>query len=155
MVRRAHHEREGGPPLILSESKEMGGSKAYVVSPLKWFDKHTMSGNKLAFPWDIGTTHPMLLIFGGLPAAGKTSIAVELARRVDAVHLRIDSIEQALRNAGLTILGPEGYLVAYAIAEDNLRLGRTVIADSVNPIEATRAALAGRGPPRGQALHPD
>jgi len=33
---------------------------------------------------------------------------------------------------------PEGYEVAYAIAEDNLRLGRTVIADSVYPAEGTR-----------------
>ena len=31
-------------------------------------------------------------------------------------------------------------MVAYAVAEDNLRLGRAVIADSVNPIEVTRAA---------------
>ena len=31
-------------------------------------------------------------------------------------------------------------MVAYAIAEDNPRLGRTVIADSVNPVEVTRAA---------------
>ncbi len=32
----------------------------------------------------------------------------------------------------VTISGPEGYVVAYAM--DNLRLGRTVIADSVNPV---------------------
>jgi len=30
--------------------------------------------------------------------------------------------------------------VGYAVAEDNLRAGATVIADSVNPIEATRSA---------------
>ncbi len=71
---------------------------------------------------------------------GKTAIATGLARGIKAVHLRIDSIEQALRNSSVTISGPEGYMVAYAIAEDNLRLGRTVIADSVNPVEATRAA---------------
>ena len=71
---------------------------------------------------------------------GKTAIATGLARDIQAVHLRIDSIEQALRNSQATISGPEGYVVAYAIAEDNLRLGRTVIADSVNPVEATRAA---------------
>ena len=71
---------------------------------------------------------------------GKTAIATALARDIDAVHLRIDSIEQALRNAGVAMSGPEGYLVAYAVAEDNLRLGRTVIADSVNPIEVTRTA---------------
>ncbi|MCY4112313.1 MAG: AAA family ATPase [Chloroflexi bacterium] len=82
----------------------------------------------------------MLLIFGGLPAAGKTAIATELARGIGAVHLRIDSIEQALRNSGVEISGPEGYVVAYAVAEDNLRLGRTLIADSVNPVEVTRAA---------------
>ena len=70
---------------------------------------------------------------------GKTAIAAGLARAIKAVHLRIDSIEQALRNSSVTISGPEGYVVAYAIAEDNLRLGRTVIADSVNPVEATRA----------------
>ncbi len=82
----------------------------------------------------------MLLIFGGLPAVGKTAIATGLARCINAVHLRIDSIEQALRNSNVAITGPEGYVVAYAVAEDNLRLDRTVIADSVNPIEATRAA---------------
>lgn len=71
---------------------------------------------------------------------GKTAIATGLARDIKAVHLRIDSIEQALRNSNVTIAGPEGYVVAYAIAEDNLRLGRTVIADSVNPVEVTRAA---------------
>ena len=82
----------------------------------------------------------MLLILGGLPGVGKTSIATGLARDIKAVHLRIDSIEQALRNANVTISGPEGYIVAYAVAEDNLRLGRTVVADSVNPVEITRAA---------------
>ncbi len=82
----------------------------------------------------------MLLILGGLPGAGKTAVAAGLAREIGAVHLRIDSIEQALRNSGVDVSGPEGYEVAYAIAEDNLRLGRTVIADSVNPVEVTRSA---------------
>ncbi len=71
---------------------------------------------------------------------GKTSIATGLARDIKAVHLRIDSIEQALRNADVTISGPEGYIVAYAVAGDNLKLGHTIIADSVNPVEVTRAA---------------
>ena len=71
---------------------------------------------------------------------GKTAVAAGLAREVGAVHLRIDSIEQALRNSGVDVSGPEWYEVAYAIAEDNLRLGRTVIADSVNPLEVTRSA---------------
>ena len=81
----------------------------------------------------------MLLIFGGLPAVGKTAIATGLAQGIKPVHLCVDSIEQALRNSKVTISGPEGYMVAYAVAEDNLRLGRIVIADSVNPVEVTRA----------------
>jgi predicted kinase len=69
----------------------------------------------------------MLIAFSGLPATGKTAIARELARQLGAAYLRIDSIEQALRNSA-------------AIAEDNLRLGRTVVADSVNPLTLTRDA---------------
>jgi predicted kinase len=53
--------------------------------------------------------------------------------------VRIDSIEQTLRNAGWTVYD-EGYRVAYLVAEDNLQLGRTVIADCVNPWPLTRQA---------------
>jgi len=81
----------------------------------------------------------MLIALAGLPAAGKTTIARALAVALDGVHLRIDSIEQVLRKAGWTVEG-EGYEIAYAVAEDNLRLGRIVIADSVNPWPLTRAA---------------
>ena len=80
----------------------------------------------------------MLIILSGLPATGKTTIARELAAQVTAVHVRIDSIEQALRASGVTV-DAHGYRVGYAVAEDNLRLGRIVIADSVNPWPLTRA----------------
>jgi predicted kinase len=70
---------------------------------------------------------------------GKSTIARELARRIGAVHVRIDSIEQALRDAGQTV-EDAGYRAAYAVAEDNLRLGHDVIADCVNPWPLTRAA---------------
>jgi predicted kinase len=81
----------------------------------------------------------MLIVFSGLPGVGKTAIARELARAIGAVHLRIDSIEQALHRAGCRVEG-EGYDIAYAVAEDNLRVGRTVIADCVNPWSLTRGA---------------
>jgi predicted kinase len=81
----------------------------------------------------------MLIVLSGLPGVGKTSIARELARVTGAVHLRIDTIEQALRAAGLRVEA-EGYAVAYALAEDNLTSGRTVIADCVNPWPLTRSA---------------
>jgi predicted kinase len=79
----------------------------------------------------------MLVVLSGLPGVGKTTIARELARATGAVHVRIDAIEQALRNAGREVQG-EGYAVAYAVAEDNLRLGRLVVADCVNPWPLTR-----------------
>jgi predicted kinase len=88
----------------------------------------------------------MLIIFGGLPATGKTAIAQELARQIGAVYLRIDSIEQGIRDSGVVsqALNDAGYRIGYAVAEDNLRLGRTVIADSVNPLRLTRDAWTRR-----------
>jgi predicted kinase len=79
----------------------------------------------------------MLIVFSGLPGVGKTTIARELARMLPAVHVRVDSIEQALRSSGMVVEG-EGYAVAHAVAEDNLRTGHTVVADSVNPWPLTR-----------------
>ncbi len=84
----------------------------------------------------------MLVIFGGLPGSGKTTIARALAKRLGATYVRLDTIEQALRNSGMLRdeVGPAGYMVAYGIAGDNLKLGNTVIADCVNPISITREA---------------
>jgi predicted kinase len=84
----------------------------------------------------------MLIIFGGLPASGKTTLSRALAERLAAVHLRVDTIEHALKLAASSDadVGPAGYMVAYAVAGDNLRLGRTVIAESVNPLPVTREA---------------
>jgi predicted kinase len=82
---------------------------------------------------------PVLIVLGGLPGTGKTSIARAVAHATGAVHLRIDTIEQALRDGGVAVVD-HGYRVAYALAADHLRLGQSVIADSVNPIAVTRAA---------------
>jgi predicted kinase len=80
----------------------------------------------------------MLIALGGRSAVGKTTLARSLSRRIGALYLRADTIEQAMRNTGFDVSGPEGYLVARAIAEDNLRSGHSVIVDSVNPVEITR-----------------
>ena len=79
----------------------------------------------------------MLIVLSGLPGVGKTTIARELARRLRALHLRIDSIEAPMLRQGWPV-GGVGYAVAHAVAEDNLRLGHAVIADCVNPWPLTR-----------------
>jgi predicted kinase len=81
---------------------------------------------------------PTLIIFAGLPGTGKTTLSQRLAQRISATHLRIDTIEQGLRDlCGIRVEG-EGYRLAYRIAADNLRLGLNVVADSCNPLELTR-----------------
>jgi len=83
----------------------------------------------------------MLFVFGGLPSSGKSILSKYLAVKLNAMHVRIDSIEQLLRvHAGLNPVGVAGYVSAYAIAKDNLQLGHTVIAESVNPVRITRDA---------------
>lgn len=82
----------------------------------------------------------MLIILGGLPGSGKTTLAKELAKHLKATYVRIDSIEQAIKRSMLNVkeVINSGYMVGYAVAKDNLSLGQIVVADSVNPIAITR-----------------
>lgn len=82
---------------------------------------------------------PVLYIFGGLPASGKSTLARHLAWVIGAAYIRIDSIEEAIL-ASNVLVGPEGYEAGYNLAGDNLDNGLSVIADSVNPLEITRSA---------------
>ena len=61
--------------------------------------------------------------------------------------MRVNSIEQAIRGTGAVpgSLDDAGYRAAYAVAEDNLRLGRDVIGNSVNPWMLTRNAWRDTG----------
>ncbi|WP_371356545.1 AAA family ATPase [Pseudomonas chlororaphis] len=85
----------------------------------------------------------MLIVFSGLPGSGKTTIARALASHLRAAYLRIDSIEQALRNGGMAEVGKAGYEVAIALARSNLALGNRVVADCVNPLAESRQAWQG------------
>ncbi|WP_433739842.1 AAA family ATPase [Pseudomonas putida] len=82
----------------------------------------------------------MLIDFSGLPGTGKTTIAKDLAATTGAVYLRIDTIEQAIRNSGALAqdVGRSGYMVANELALSNLRIGRTVIVDCFNPVIESR-----------------
>ncbi|MFG1805040.1 AAA family ATPase [Streptomyces sp. NPDC049040] len=87
----------------------------------------------------------MLIVVCGLPATGKTTLSRRLARGLRAVHLRIDTIEQAIVRSGAAgrPLGPVGYTVAHALAVDHLLQGLDVVAECVNPVAASRDGWLG------------
>ena len=82
----------------------------------------------------------LLIAFAGLPGSGKSTIARELALRTGAIWLRADSIEQAIKESGVVPgdMRDAGYRAAQAVAADNLRLGRDVVADCVNDWKIAR-----------------
>ena len=94
-----------------------------------------LSGTEYA---PLTTTDAILYIFSGLPGSGKSSLAKRVAKDLGAVYLRIDTLEQGLRDLCSIDVQGEGYRLAYRIAADNLRLGLAVVADCCNPIQLTR-----------------
>lgn len=81
-----------------------------------------------------------LIVFGGLPGTGKTTLSRQAARAIRAVYVRVDTIEQAILRAtpGLANVGGAGYQAASDLARDNLSAGLDVVVDCVNPLLATR-----------------
>ena len=91
-----------------------------------------------------------LTVVGGLPAVGKTTVCRKILRlRAEArpqgrppTWLRIDSIEQALRDSGEMLPGMPagaGYYAATAVARDVLASGGDVLVECVNPLPLTRS----------------
>ncbi|WP_410592910.1 AAA family ATPase [Amycolatopsis sp. lyj-23] len=89
-----------------------------------------------------------LVVLGGLPGTGKTTVGRPLARALGAAWLRIDTIEQALAGSGELSAPPRaaGYVAGYALARDQLANGVDVVAECVNPLKLTRDAWRATGP---------
>ena len=89
---------------------------------------------------------PVLVVVGGLPATGKSTVASALARQAGFAFVRVDRIEQAIiasASLGQPLrqpLGPVGYTVAYGVAAEQLGHGISVVAECVNPLGVTRDA---------------
>ncbi len=82
-----------------------------------------------------------LIVMAGLPGSGKSTVANELARRLTAPVLSIDPIEAAMWRSQISrqMTGIAAYEIAAAIAEENLKIGISVIIDAVNPVKAARS----------------
>ncbi len=82
----------------------------------------------------------VLVVVGGLPGVGKTTIAAALARRTGASFVRIDAIETGIALAlesSLTV-GAAGYVVGNQVVRSMLVEGLDVIVDAVNPVAVAR-----------------
>ena len=79
-----------------------------------------------------------LIVFGGLPGTGKTTLARAVARELRAVYLDKDTIKDEVvtlsrelkLDAGNQLAGPLSYMLLLPLARDNLTLGQPVVIDS-------------------------
>ncbi len=111
-----------------------------VVFTAGVYDTHSQCSKDGLADMTRSSLPPCLIILSGLPGSGKTTLSKGLAEASRFVPIRIDVIEQAMREAGVEVMDGKGYAVGQAIAASLLRQGFGVIADSVNPIALTRAA---------------
>lgn len=83
-----------------------------------------------------------LIVLAGLPGSGKSTVAEGLSCTLSFPVFSVDPIESAMRQSGIAkqSTGIAAYEVAISLANKHLRLGHSVIADAVNPVEAPRAA---------------
>ncbi len=44
----------------------------------------------------------LLYVFGGLPSTGNSTLSQYLSEAIGAVYLRVDTIEQTLKNSGIS-----------------------------------------------------
>ena len=98
----------------------------------------------------------MLVVVGGLPGVGKTTVARAVAGQLPAAHLRIDTFEAAL--VRLDLLGPgavgaQGYELALAAAETCLAAGTGVVVDAVFDVAAARRPFREVGARHGVPVH--
>ncbi len=99
---------------------------------------------------------PRLIVVSGLPGVGKTEVASLVARALGAVHLSIDSVEEALLGAGLEpgwTTGVAAYEAVRATAETNLLIGRTVVVDAVNDSQPARDTWSRAAAATGAEVH--
>lgn len=81
---------------------------------------------------------PQLIVMSGLPGSGKSTIAEKIAGQLMIPLFSVDPIESAIIKSGIEKsfeTGLAAYLVAEALADEQLQLGNSVIIDAVNAEE--------------------
>jgi predicted kinase len=97
----------------------------------------------------------MLVVVSGLPVVGKSRLADALGQRLRAAVLSVDPIEAAMWRCGIAPsfeTGVAAYEVVAVLAEHQLRLGLTVIADAVSSLEVARDMWRGAASRTGAAM---
>jgi predicted kinase len=97
----------------------------------------------------------MLVVVSGLPVVGKSELADALGQRLGAAVLSVDPIEAAMWRCGIAPsfeTGVAAYEVVAVLAEHQLRLGLTVIADAVSSLDVARDMWRGAASRAGAAM---
>jgi predicted kinase len=82
----------------------------------------------------------------GLPAAGKSTVAEDLARALGCAVLSVDPVEAAMWRSGVGRDQPTGlaaYVIVEVLATEQLALGHDVVIDAVNAVEPAREQWRG------------
>jgi adenylylsulfate kinase-like enzyme len=77
----------------------------------------------------------------GLPGAGKSAVAEDLAKSLGCALLSVDPVEAAMWRAGIARDQPTGlaaYVVVEVLAAEQLALGHDLIIDAVNAVDPAR-----------------
>lgn len=83
----------------------------------------------------------LLIITSGLPGSGKSTIAEGVAKKLSLPIFSVDPIESSIIKAGIEKsfeTGLAAYLVAETLANEQLKLGNSVVVDAVNAEEEAK-----------------
>lgn len=84
-----------------------------------------------------------IIIISGLPGTGKSTLAEGLAKNFGYPIFSVDPIESAIIKSGIKRsfeTGLAAYIVAETLANEQMKLGNSVIVDAVNPVSQARQA---------------
>jgi len=82
-----------------------------------------------------------LILLSGVPGSGKSTLAEAVAKELKLPIFSVDPIESSIIRSGIAKsfeTGYAAYLVAETLAEEQFKLGQSVVIDAVNAEEAAK-----------------